>query len=436
MIGNIETYIHALPEVLRSLVTGNELLFAKVYGEETQYARLTQARVNQSGGIFQEQLTLFLSSGQSMVSVSVEGELPSSEQIRLLVEALREDLPYVPKDPWLNLNETPERLETGSFPSVMNFDALVNTLCDSAGRHDLVGLVLSGPQVVVLCSSVGHCLVHRGGGTSVDLSLFDADYHAVKRVRRDPCLADIPTLLDAMSQDLRVLQRPAVTLKAGIYRAWLSAEALGELLGTIAWNGFSVDSIRSGSSPLSKLYNGEKSLSPLVQLYESRSMGDVPAFTDEGFLLPAEVPLIEHGQARYTLSNPRLAKEFEMPINSDSGYPSALHLYGGDLPDADVLRRIGTGLYIGRLWYANVSDPSSCRLTAMTRYDCFWVEEGVLVGPISPVRMDSSLYQLMGEDLEALGTHVHQIPETHSYGQRAWGSSSLPGALTALKITL
>ncbi|MFA7655465.1 metallopeptidase TldD-related protein [Acidithiobacillus thiooxidans] len=436
MMATIDKYIKALPEVLSALVCDDERLYAKVYQEETQYARLTQALVNQSGGIFQEQLTLFLGNDQAMVSMSVEGDLPSPDQIRGLVQALREDLPHVPRDPWLNLNEVPEQMETGNIHGSMQFDELVNTLCESAGKQDLVGLVLSGPQVFAVCSSLGHCLIHRGGGSSIDVSIFDADYNAVKRVRRDPDLVDILPLVNGMSQDLKALQRPAVNIKAGTYRAWLSAEALGELLGTISWNGFSVDSIRSGSSPLNKLYNGEKQLSPRIHLYENRQMGDVPSFTSEGFLLPAEVPLIQEGRAKNHLSSPRAAKEFDTNINSDSGYPSALYLQGGDLPDNDVLQKIGTGLYIGRLWYTNISDPGSCRLTAMTRYDCFWVEEGVLVGPLSPVRMDSSIYQLLGEDLEAIGAHVHQIPETHSYGQRGWGSSSLPGVMTALKITL
>ncbi|MBU2856746.1 hypothetical protein HF289_07590 [Acidithiobacillus ferrooxidans] len=206
MIATIDKYIKVLPDVLSTLVSGDERLYAKVYQEETQYARLTQARVNQNGGIFQEQLTLFLSNGLAMVSMSVEGNLPSPDQIRGLVQSLREDLPYVPRDPWLNLNETPKQIETGSTHGSMHFDELVNTLCESAGKQDLVGLVLSGPQVFAVCSSLGHCLIHRGGGSSIDVSFFDADYNAVKRVRRDPELADILPLMNGMSQDLKALR--------------------------------------------------------------------------------------------------------------------------------------------------------------------------------------------------------------------------------------
>ncbi|WP_423856073.1 metallopeptidase TldD-related protein [Acidithiobacillus montserratensis] len=436
MIASLHAYIQALPGWLDQIVVGKERLFAKVYGEETQYARLTQSRVNQSGGIFQQQITLILSNGLSLVSMSIEGELPAFSQLNRFVQSLREDLKFTPQDPWLNLNETPEQKETGNAQVSQNFDSLVKKLCESAGNDDLVGLVLSGPQIMAVCSSLGHCLVHRGGGVSVDLSFFDADYNAVKRVRRNPNLNDIPGMMTGMSQDLKVLQRPPVSPKPDIYRAWLSAEALGELLGTISWNGFSVDSVRSGSSPLNKLYRADKQLSAQVFLYENREAGDVPLFTDEGFLLPSEVPLIQRGKATMSLSGPRSAKEFDVPINSDGGAPSALYLQGGDLPDNEVLQKIGTGLYIGRLWYTNISDPGSCRLTAMTRYDCFWVEDGVLVGPLAPVRMDSSLYDLLGANLEALGKNVYQIPETQSYGRRSWGASCFPGALTALEITL
>ena len=241
--------------------------------------------------------------------------------------------------------------------------------------------------------------------------------------------------MDGMARDLNALQRPAVTLKPDTYRAWLSAEALAELLGTMGWSGFSVEAIQSGSSPLKQLYSGEKQLAGMVTLHESRQALGVPQFTDQGYLLPAEVPLISAGTAQQSLASPRVAREFDVAINSD-GAPMALHLHAGDLLDADVLRQIGTGLYIGRLWYTNISDPASCRLTAMTRYDCYWVDQGELADPLVPVRVDSSLYQLLGSDLEALGATLHRIPETHSFGSRSWGGTLLPGAMTTLKITL
>lgn len=432
----VEDYVEKLPEILAGLVRDGEQLFARVYGEETQYARLTRARVNQSGGIHQTSITLFLANGKAMVSASLEGQLLEKNHLAEMVQSLRADLPWVPKDPWLSLNTTPQRQNTGSPWQPRDFDTLVNTLCTSAGNQDLVGLVLSGPQIVAVCSSLGHYLVHRGGGTTTDLSFFDDQYNAVKRLCRDPVPSDIPALFEGMIRDLRALQRPAVTLKTGYYRAWLSAEALHELLGTLSWSGFSTDAVRSGSSPLSKLYSGEKRLSHMINLTENRHVNGVPPFTDHGFVLPAEISLIQAGQSAESLSCPRAAKEFDTSINSDNGFPVAMHLEGGDLPDGHILQKIGTGLYIGRLWYSNISYQTTCRLTAMTRYDCFWVENGELIGPLPPMRIDSSVFQFLGDDLESLGSELKLIPESHSYGQRPWGTTRLPGAMTALKVTL
>ena len=436
MMDAVEAYLQKLPEFLALLAQEGEYLFAKVYAEETQYARLTQARVNQSGGIHQTSITLYLANERAMVSASLEGQLPENKHLDEMVRSLRSDLPWVPDDPWISLNMTRQQQSTGKPWKPVDFDVLVNTLCASAEDHDLVGSVLSGPQIFAVCSSLGHHLVHRGGGTMMDLSFFDAQYNAVKKRCQDPTIEDIPEFFAGMIRDLRVLQRAPMALNAGSYRAWLSPEALDELLGTLSWNGFSTDAVRSGSSPLSQLYGGAKNLSQQVNLSETRAISGVPAFSDQGFVLPPEISLVQAGHAVESLSSPRTAKEFDTCINSDFGFPMALHMETGDLPGNHIFEKIGTGLYIGRLWYTNISDPTTCRLTAMTRYDCFWVENGELLGPLAPMRIDSSLFQLLGDDLDAVGSEAKLIPESHSYGQRAWGASRLPGVLTALTITL
>ncbi|MGE0047454.1 MAG: metallopeptidase TldD-related protein [Acidithiobacillus sp.] len=432
----IESFLQALPDALSQLAHHDERLYVEFYAEETQYARLTQAKVNQSGGIHQESLTLTLAVGQSLLSLTMEGDLPDSDALKALVETLRKDLPHVPEDPWCHLDTGPQRVTTGSTYEFEGFAALANAYCDAAHHQDLVGILLSGPQIYAVCSSVGHCLIHRGGSTIADLSVFDKDHNAVKRVRKDPQTQDAVADIQAMAQSLKTMARPAITLQPGTYRAWLSPEAIAELLGTVSWYGFSVEAIRSGGSPLWMLYQQAQALSPQIYLSENRQSAAAPMFTAEGFLLPSEVPLICDGKAQESLRGPRSAREFGTSVNSSSGYPVSLSMREGTLHDIEVLRSIDTGLYIGRVWYSNISDPKSCRVTAMTRYDCFWVENGELQGPLSPARMDSSLYRLLGEDLEALGARVAILPETHSYGQRGWGSTQVPGVLTSVTITL
>ena len=40
---------------------------------------------------------------------------------------------------------------------------------------------------------------------------------------------------------------------------------------------------------------------------------------------------------------------------------------------------LGTGLFVGNLWYTNFSDRAACRTTGMTRFATFWIDEGEIV---------------------------------------------------------
>jgi predicted Zn-dependent protease len=89
---------------------------------------------------------------------------------------------------------------------------------------------------------------------------------------------------------------------------------------------------------------------------------------------------------------------------------------------------LGTGLYISNLWYLNYSDQPAARLTGMTRFATFWVEDGEIKAPVSTMRFDDSVYQLLGSQLEAL-TAERELLSASTYSQRNTASNLLPGAL-------
>ena len=74
----------------------------------------------------------------------------------------------------------------------------------------------------------------------------------------------------------------------------------------------------------------------------------------------------------------------------------------GTLAGQDALRLLDTGIYISDLWYLNFSDPQVCRMTGMTRFASFWVEDGQLVAPLSVMRFDDSIYEILGSKLVGL----------------------------------
>ena len=162
------------------------------------------------------------------------------------------------------------------------------------------------------------------------------------------------------------------------------------------------------------------------------------AFSTEGYPR-GDVTLIKAGKAEGQLINSRSAAEYGLSTNGASSdeSPSALQVAAGSLAQADILKQLGTGLYISNLWYLNYSDLPAARLTGMTRFATFWVENGEIKAPVSTMRFDDSVYQLLGSQLEALTADRELLLSASTYSQRNTASNLLPGALVKrLTLTL
>jgi predicted Zn-dependent protease len=163
-----------------------------------------------------------------------------------------------------------------------------------------------------------------------------------------------------------------------------------------------------------------------------------PAFSDEGYPRD-DLALIAEGLASAQLINSRSAAEYGLTANGASSYeyPTALVMKEGLLEQHDILERLGTGLYISNLWYLNYSDQPAARLTGMTRFATFWVENGQIQAPVSTMRFDDSVYSLLGPQLEGLTRERELLLSSSTYSQRATASMLLPGALVKrLTLTL
>jgi predicted Zn-dependent protease len=176
----------------------------------------------------------------------------------------------------------------------------------------------------------------------------------------------------------------------------------------------------------------------LLSLDEQVSGSLSPGFSPEGYPRK-DLSLISEGLAREQLVGSRSAAEYGLPANG-AGWgeaPSALSMTGGALELKDILKQLGTGLYISNLWYLNFSDQSAARLTGMTRFATFWVENGEIQAPVSTMRFDDSAYSLLGNALEQFTQERELILSASTYSQRQTSSSLLPGALISrLTLTL
>ena len=166
-------------------------------------------------------------------------------------------------------------------------------------------------------------------------------------------------------------------------------------------------------------------------MIEDVAGGVAPDFQSDGFRRPSQVSLIENGALSGALVSPRSAKEFGVQTTGANGgeSPDSLSVAGGELPTEEVLKALDTGVWIGNLWYLNYSDRSAGRMTGMTRFATFWVENGEIVAPLNVMRFDDTVHRMLGSELEALTVEQELLLSASSYYNRSTASSNLPGAL-------
>jgi predicted Zn-dependent protease len=228
------------------------------------------------------------------------------------------------------------------------------------------------------------------------------------------------------------ITKPAKSLQPGSYRAFLTPTAMEEVAGLLCWGSFSGRALATRQSPLARMQGPDAlALDPRVCITEAVAQGVAPAFQGQGYTRPERTPLIEAGRLVGALTSPRTAREFGLAANGANGQeqPESLVMAAGELAQADALGALGTGLYIGNLWYLNFSDRPACRMTGMTRFATFWVEDGRIVAPLDVLRFDDTLYRLLGSNLEALTRETELLLDNSTYRERRLASMHLPGAL-------
>lgn len=431
----VEAHFAGLVEIVEGALAAGERFTVAYAAEDTDFVRMNRGRVRQPGSVRQRYLTLRLIRGarQATHTLSLAGDVAADRApVRDAIADLRAALGDVADDPLLCLPDTvhsTREVRDGVLPPA---EDVVATILRGADGLDLVGLYAAGPVWRGFANSEGQRNWHAATTFNLQWSLYHGTDKAVKSAYAGFAwdgAAFAARMEDARAR-LAFVARPPRTLAPGRYRAYLAPAAMEELAGLLAWEAFSARALRTHQSPLVRLQAGAR-LDPRVTLVEDRQGGVAPAFQDEGFARPPRVALIERGTLVGALVSPRTAREFGIAPNgaNDRESPEALAMDGGDLPASDALAALDTGLAIGNLWYLNYSDRPAGRITGMTRFATFWVENGKVVAPVNVLRFDDTLYRLLGANLEALTQETELMLEASTYRSRQLSSVRLPGAL-------
>jgi predicted Zn-dependent protease len=433
----MQDYFYALADFLDKQLQSDEVYLCQFMAEQSDFVRFNKGKIRQPGNVEQRYIEIDLIKGKRHTTgqLTLSGDTRTDyERVTVLLSALRDKLPYVPDDPYLLYAteiKSSESIGTQQLPSSQV--ALTEILSASQG-HDFVGLYAAGGILTGFANSLGQRNWHSRYSFNLDWSFYHDKDKAVKSAYAG-FNWDSSTFQDKIAMSLaqlEILKRQPRTIEAGQYRVYLAPAALSEILQLLCWGGFGLKAQRTKESPLLRmLEEPAQHLHPSVSLTENTAEGIAPTFQSEGFIKPAQVPLIVQGDYQSALVSPRSAKEYGVETNgaNNEEVPTSLDLAAGEFPQAEVLKKLDKGIYINNLWYLNYSDRAACRMTGMTRFATFWVENGEIVAPLSVMRFDETLYHILGEKLIALTAEREFILDTGTYGARSTESARLPGAL-------
>ncbi len=420
-------------KLVNSLNSGEELTL-NFHGEHTNFLRFNQSKVRQSTEVQQYSVSVDLVIDNKQMSRGFNITFDEDQDYKEALATLKycqEQLPHLQEFNAVVSPQAGEGSERIVTAQKLEVNTVVPQMLGEMQSVDMAGIFTSGPVYQGVVNSKGQKHWFSNDSFYFDYSLYSAKQKAVKNcyAGKEWNEADFKSNFEVSKQLLDKMNLPEVNVQKGKHRVYLSPSAVGEIVGTMSWGGFSMGAYKKGYSPLKKLKDGEEILSGKFSVQENFELGLCPQFNEVGEVSSPVLNLVNNGKLENFLTSTMTAKEFGLESNfaSSSEFPRSVVIKPGQVAKEDVLKELDTGLYVDNLHYINWSDRMSARLTGMTRFACFWVEKGEIKGPIKDLRFDESLYNAFGSELDSLTSHSEIIPETSTYFQRSIGGMSSPG---------
>jgi len=218
--------------------------------------------------------------------------------------------------------------------------------------------------------------------------------------------------------------RNPVDLPAGEYEVILEPPAVADMMGYLAWMGFSATAYQEGRSFMcGKL--GQKVMGKNITLV------DDPFFA-KGYPFPFDfegVPkkklvLIEKGVGKNIVYDSFTAgkegrESTGHALAAPMNYPLPLHqrLLPGKSTVQEMVASVKRGLLVTRFHYSNVVEPMRVVITGMTRDGTFLIEDGKVTKPVKNFRFTQSVIDALS-CVSLIGKDAVLVGEETMYGAR------------------
>jgi PmbA protein len=220
--------------------------------------------------------------------------------------------------------------------------------------------------------------------------------------------------------------RPA-ELEPGEYPVVFEPYAVGWLCDLLAGTAFNGLAHAEGRGALVGRL-GQAVAAPAINLADSpRFPRTLPRAFDAEGVWKAPLPLIQDGVAHAVAHDLRSAAlaggrstghALAPGGDRDGPHPTNLMLAGGGATDErELAAAVDRGVYVTRLWYANVVRPKETLVTAVTRDGTFLIEAGRVTRPLRDLRLTDSVLGILSRT-QALTGRQKLTSDGEFYGRR------------------
>ena len=103
----MQNYFYELSQKIFQLISGNEIILLNYAGEDSDFVRLNHNKIRQAGYVRQQDLDIDFIVGQKQTSAALQLSGNQSEdiaQVSSLLGLMREQIGYLPDDPYINIS--------------------------------------------------------------------------------------------------------------------------------------------------------------------------------------------------------------------------------------------------------------------------------------------------------------------------------------------
>ena len=421
---------------LFSYLKKDETLTVSFNGEESQFIRLNNAKIRQTGLVDDASIQLkFISNNRTCTgSFTISGnKTVDMERGKSEIERMRIESTQILEDPYIVMPSDFGSSEHIASANGLSFDNAVDAILPAVQGIDFVGILANGKMYRGNANSLGQEHWFETESFCLDYSLVTKTHQMVKGTfaGSDWNQQNFEKYLNSSKEKLTLMNLNPIKIDKGEYRTWFEPAAVADFIDMFSWNGISEASIQQGCSGFGKMRHDDIRLSNKFSISEDFSTGLVPKFNSDGEIASSHLPIIKDGELVNTLISSRTATEYNKTSNyAEAGeFLRSPNMKAGNLSSENILKDLDTGLFLSNIHYLNWSDNPGGRITGLTRYACFWVKNGEIQGPINTMRFDDTFYKYFGENLEKVGSETQFIPNTSTYGNREIGGTTCPGIL-------